>query len=99
MGSFCCPLEFVGAVQILSLCVDMGGGIGPWVRLYWTIRVGRTQGVQVFSYREGGKGKVRRGWIHVCRSEHPVGLEGQEHQMAWAAVRGPSLSGGTVRLA
>lgn len=25
VGSFCWPLEFVGAVQILSLCVDMGG--------------------------------------------------------------------------
>lgn len=34
---------------------------------------------------------MRLGWIHVCGTEHPVGLEGQDHQMAWAAVRVPSL--------
>lgn len=53
--------------------------------------------VRIFRYREGGRGKVRLGWIPVCRTEHPVELEDQDHQRAWAAIRVASLSGGTMR--
>lgn len=54
-----------GADWILSPFVDMCWGIVPWVRLCWRIRVCWTQVVRIFRHGDGGREKVRLGWILV----------------------------------